>query len=119
VVTNQNTIDGGERDAFAARLRAAMHGVGHTRATLAQEIGVHENRVGDWMAARRWPHVRHVALAALALGVSIDSLLSDRDGPSPVLSPEDRRARHLAQELAELAPQLNRLTREAKRAAGR
>lgn len=118
MVTNKNIIDGAQREAFAVRLRAAMESAEHTRATLAREIGVHENRVGDWMAARRWPHVRHVALTALALGVSTDSLLNDCKGPPPaVLAPEDRRARNLVKELADLAPQLTRLTREAKRAA--
>lgn len=119
MVTNQNTIDGAARNAFATRLSAAVDRAGHTRSSLARAIEVHPNRVGDWIAGRRWPHVQHVVLTAVELGVSTDWLLGSADSPdSPgTARSSDRLARRVTEQLAEIAPQMSRLARDAKRVA--
>jgi transcriptional regulator with XRE-family HTH domain len=117
VVTDLDTIDGAQRSQFAVRLREAMGRAGHTRSSLARNIGVHPNRVGDWMSGTRWPQVRHLMLAAHELGVTTDWLLTGRDGPSPNRDATfDRIARRIALDLAELVPPLTRLARDAQRA---
>ena len=79
-----------------------------TQRDLAEKVGAHRNRVGEWARGRRWPSIRHLASLAHALNVDVDWLLLGRPrDAAPVLEAASaKRAIELARELAELAPPL-------------
>jgi transcriptional regulator with XRE-family HTH domain len=108
------------RVAFARRLTEAMSAANVERRELADKVGAHPNRVGDWMRGARWPAVNHLTALGAALGVSIDWLLTGRGAVSPpAVAGQNREAVDVARDLARLAPRLVPLAERAQRATGR
>jgi transcriptional regulator with XRE-family HTH domain len=111
------------RAAFAERVHEEMEAGAFNRRTLAAAAGTDQNRVGEWVAGKRWPRADHLAGLALALNVSVDWLLTGREPPASRRGgrPDNDPALQIARELSRLAPQLRRLADRAKvlSAAGR
>jgi transcriptional regulator with XRE-family HTH domain len=93
--------------AFGARLNTAMTEAGFKQRGLAEQVGAHHNRVGEWVRGTRWPSIRHLASLAHVLKVDIDWLLlgTPAHAPEPAAA-SGQRAIELAHEIAQLAPPL-------------
>ncbi len=101
---------------FAARLLAAMKDAKHNRRSLAGALDVHHNLVGNWAKGNYLPSAQHLVPLASKLDVSIDWLLT---GQNPRRALTTRRqtsaAVGLTEELAQLAPALEQLTKRARK----
>jgi len=111
------TINGDKRrKAFADRVEKRMRATRQDAYTVAKATGAHHNRVREWARGSRWPSVAHLGPLAVALGVSVDWLLTG-GGQQPkasVASPREQNALAIARELYELSPQIADLARRAK-----
>jgi transcriptional regulator with XRE-family HTH domain len=96
-----------DRPAFGARLHTAMTEAGLNQRDLAEQVGAHHNRVGEWVRGTRWPNIRHLASLAYVLKVDLDWLLLGTPGHAPApKTVSGQLAIELARELAALAPPL-------------
>ncbi len=107
-MVQRSSLPGLDRRAFASRLNVAMSDAHLTKRDLAEKVGAHHNRVGEWARGTRWPSIRHLASLAHVLNVDLDWLLLGRPpDAAPVREAASaKRAIELARELAELAPPL-------------
>jgi transcriptional regulator with XRE-family HTH domain len=85
-----------------------MADAGVTQRVLADQVGAHHNRVGEWSRGTRWPSIRHLGSLAHVLKVDLDWLLLGKPpDPDPAREAASaQRAIELAREIAELAPPL-------------
>jgi len=74
---------------FESRLRSAMQARGWTQQVLAERTGLTQQLISRWLTGG-WPHTRYLPRLALALGCSIDWLLTGQDSLSQP-APADRR----------------------------
>jgi transcriptional regulator with XRE-family HTH domain len=96
-----------DRLAFGARLKTAMTEAGLKQRDLAEQVGAHHNRVGEWVRGTRWPSIGHLASLAHVLKVDLNWLLLGTPGRAPEpAAANGQRAIDLAHELAALAPPL-------------
>lgn len=73
---------------FEARLRSAMQTRGWTQQVLAERTGLTQQLISRWLTGG-WPHARYLPRLALALGCSIDWLLTGQESLSQP-APADR-----------------------------
>src|SRR4051794_14496262 len=109
------------RSAFAGRLGQAMRAASVDKLELAQKVGAHPNRVGDWLRGQRWPSLDHLVAAASVLGVTVDWLLTGAAARRPRKPPaaQNREAVAITRDLARLGPRLTKLSERAQQATGR
>ena len=68
---------------FAENLSRLQAERGETNYRLAKEIGVHQSSIANWKSGIV-PHPKHIRLLAEHFGVTVDELLSDKNGANTV-----------------------------------